>query len=252
MLFNFFKRKQKAHTLNAEIAPEPYLCDLNLTNKIFQLCEIPLSDRDEKWRAELISALPLASFKCGDPQVSRGEDGFPYFQLHLPEANTEFQCYVIDKMLDDFLLESGFGVTIHSKHQVEWVLSYGDLVNYHLNKSFYSDNGFFSKQQNDETISETEEVMIGIPSESILHKKQRKVLKEYLTNNEVKEPKILLMARKKGNAITQDLVFNITNENFETEERYRNVMYYLSWYLPRHYSYVGIKEETFQDAFTPL
>jgi len=42
-----------------------------------------------------------------------------------------------------------------------------------------------------------------------------------------------------------NLVFNLTPAAFENEEVFRSVMQNLGWFLPRHYSFVGMKEESF-------
>ena len=80
------------------------------------------------------------------------------------------------------------------------------------------------------------------------------MLSEFLKNNGVPSPKVLLMMRRHrtGTGISQDLAFNITPENFETEATYRSVMQQLAWFLPRHYSFLGLAEETLENSFLPL
>ena len=51
--------------------------------------------------------------------------------------------------------------------------------------------------------------------------------------------------------ISQDLVFNITPENFANVEDYRAVMQHLAWFLPRHYAYAGMSESALPE-FEPL
>jgi hypothetical protein len=203
-----------------------------------------------------LSLLPSASFRCGDPQVITGPDGLPYFQLFLPEPNTSFQCYVIDKMKDDFLLENGYGVVINpTGNQPDWVLSYGDILNFHLNQNFYTyEETPFSKTNTDEDINETENVMIGQPSEELLPMKTRKIMEAFLKMNGIESPKVLLLMRHTNDNISfsQDLAFNITPDNFENEENFRYVMQTLAWFMPRHYSFVGLDEKNFSDTFSAL
>ncbi|MCG9793462.1 hypothetical protein [Flavobacterium algicola] len=234
----------------------PYLGDLDKTNTLLQLVQIPQEERDENWSTSFLSNLSKASFCCGEPQIITGPDGFPYFQLFLPEPNKSFQCFVIENMKDDFLLESGFGVVINpTDSSADWVLSHGDILNLHLNNSFYiTEKTPFSKDTNDETISENEEVIIGQPSEKILPRTARKLLREYLKLNGVDTPKVVLLMRhqKDDKKASQDLVFNVTPNNFENAEHYRIVMQTMAWYLPRHYSFVGMDEKSLGNGFEDL
>ncbi|MEZ5013969.1 MAG: hypothetical protein R2794_06725 [Chitinophagales bacterium] len=260
-LFDFLKKKEKAQTTSRTESfqfteTEPYLGDLNKTNVLYKLVQTARNERDEKWRQTFLDNIGQASFRCGDPQVKTGPDGFPYFKLFLPEANKEFQCFVIDKMKDDFLLASGFGVVINpTPDGADWVLSYGDILNFHLNKTFYTTTETaFSRETNNEVINANEEVLIAQPSEILLPKQTRNLLAEFLKRNGIHAPKILLLVRpgSDGNGVSQDLVFNLTPNNFTDENTYNRVMQIISWYLPRHYSFVGMDEKSFKNEFRPL
>lgn len=232
---------------------EGYEESLAKTERIDALLAVPAAGRDENWLNEFLSDLAGASFSCGNPQVIAGKDGFPYFQLLMPKKGDEFQSFVIEKMMDDFLLERGFGVVINpGDENPEWVLTYGDLLNLHLNGAFFSAESAFNSNMESEIITEQEEVIVGQPSEAILPDKVRKLLRDFFELNGIIEPKILLIMRKNGDNISQDLAFNITPEQFETEEHYRNMMQTVTWYLPRHYSIIGLSDAAFDGEFMPL
>ncbi|WP_053058285.1 hypothetical protein [Pedobacter sp. BMA] len=259
-IFNFLKKKEEAIAPQeggkASQTKEPYLGDLSKTGVLFELTQVAPEQRDAAWVDAFLGNIAQASFRCGEPQIITGPDGFPYFQLFLPEPNKSFQCYVIDQMKDDFLLDAGYGVVINpSPTHADWVLTYGDILNYHLNKTFYTDTETpFSKKVMDETIAENEQIMIGQPSEAILPLQTRKVIKEFLELNGVKQPKVLLMVREQagGQGTTQDIVFNITPKDFSDEETYRGVMQTIGWFLPRHYSFVGMNEQGVGEGFMEL
>lgn len=255
-IFNLFKKKESQAVAEISQGHAPYLGDLEKTNELYDLVKVSADYRDGIWQRKFINNLEFASFECGDPQVITGPEGFPYFVLNLPKPNQSFQCYVIDKMKDDFLLELGYGVVIFSSDgEPDWVLSYGDILNLHLNKTFYTE-GYtpFSKQAEDEVITEKEEVMVGQPSEFILPTQARKHIKKYLLEKGVENPKILLMSRviNGDTGFLQELVFNILPNQFKTEEEYRTVMKDLNWFFPHFYSYVGMSEESFAKDFMPL
>lgn len=247
-LFDFLKKKEKSSATApakeaAQKENEPYRGDLEKTDILFHLVQVPQDQRDENWQQIFLENIGEASFRCGTPQVITGPDGFPYFQLFLPEPNKCFQCYVIDRMKDDFLLAQGFGVVINpTPNSADWVLSYGDILNFYLNKEFYTTTWTpFSKEANSETIAKDEELMFEQAAETILPQQARHVIAEFLKMNGVKSPKVSLMIRRRkdGKGISQELVFNLTPDDFKTENVYRYLMHTLGWYLPRHYSYAG-------------
>jgi hypothetical protein len=255
-LFDFLKPQETPVPATSSKAAEPYLGDLAKTNEVYHLVAVPKQDRDEAWDAALLANLPTASFRCGSPQIIQGPDGFPYFQLFLPEPGVSFQCYVIDRMKDDFLLERGLGVVINpSQVGPDWVLSYGDIVNFALTREFYTSvETPFSKAVSDEVIATEEKVLAGQPSEALLPKAVRTVLREYLQTNGIATPKVALLMRPLGNGtgVSQDIAFNITPDDFGSEALYRNVMQQIGWFLPRHYSFVGMSEAALADSFQPL
>ena len=257
--FDFFKKKeQPSHSGQQDAGPtavkEPYLGDLNKTSIIYQLIQTPATERDEPWKQAFLENIVQASFRCGDPQVITGPDGFPYFQLFLPEPGKSFQCYVIERMKDDFLLRSGLGVVINpSANSADWVFSCGDILNLHLNNTFYTTTETpFAKETVDEVITADEKVMIAQPAETILPKQTRQLIAELLKKNGVPSPKVLLMLRHKANGVSQDIVFNLTPALVKDQHTYNNLMRAISWLLPRHYSIVGMDEKSLGDGFMPL
>jgi hypothetical protein len=254
-LFDLFK-KSSATTSEPEKSEVPYLGDLDKTNVIFQLVNTPLEARDEHWQDIFLANLSDASFRCSEPQVITGPDGFPYFQLFLPEPGKNFQCYVIDKMKNDFLIRLGYGVVINpSPTHADWVLSYGDILNLHLNGTFYTkEQTPFSKVVIDEVIATNEEVMVAQPSEALLPGETRLLLHNFLKANGIETPKIALLMRgqNKDLDVSYDLAFNVTPHQFESEADYRMVMQSIAWFLPRHYSFVGMNENALSDGFVDL
>ena len=227
---------------------EPYYGDLEKTGILVDLCSVPQEKRDENWFAEFLSNVPLASFKTTEQQVITGPDGFPYFQLELPEPGIQFQCFVLDNMVYDFLLTSGIGVVINSsKAQPDWVFTYGDIFNYAIKKDFYNqDNTHFNKA-GEEQITPTDmnnNVMVGQPSEFILPNPARAVLKGFLQYKKIEEPKVLLMTMTTPDKKeAQDLVFNFTPKDFASEEEFQATVQQMQWFLPRHYSLAFFNED---------
>jgi hypothetical protein len=250
-IFDFFKKKNKDNksTASEESIKKPYLGDFAKTHILNQLFNTPTELRNDKWEKIFFENISEASFSCGNPQIATGPDGFAYFQLNIPEPNKEFQCYVLKHMKDDFLLEKGIGVVINSqKDQPDWVFTYGDIVNFHLNNEYYSKAPNWNLQKK-EVINENEEVLVGQPSEQYLPNQTRKILSEYLKQMGVTDAKMLLMNRKMAKGVIQELVFNLTPKKIGDQNRYESIMNNIGWFLPRQYSYVAMEEESFRKQF---
>ena len=232
---------------------EPYYGNLQHTQFLLEMLQIPHEKRDQEWERQFLQYVLTASFKAGTPQIIEGPDGFPYFQLFLPEPNKEFQCFVLEHMIDDFLLKEGFGVVINPQATgADWVFSYGDLSNMKLNNQFYgaSFNPFKANAET-EVITEEEQVMIGQPVETILPSYTRAQISKLLKLNGIEHPKVLLMIRPK-HGDQHDLVFNVTPHQFANEQQFQQLMRTISWYLPRHYTFMGMEESTMAQGFEPL
>lgn len=232
---------------------EPYYGDLEKTTILNELFKVEGELRDENWREKFFENVADASFACSDPQIISGPDGFPYFVLNTPEPNKQFQCYVIKNMIPDFLLEQGFGVVINpEKGNPDWVFSSGDIVNYHLRNEFYTKSDNWDMQKSDEVIAEEEKVLVGQPSEYIIPVQTRAILRMFFESLQITDAKIALLNRPKGEEFSQQLVFNLTPDKFKDREHFNTVMAYVSWFLPKHYSYASMDESTLGDNFIAI
>jgi hypothetical protein len=232
---------------------KPYYGDLEKTNVLRALFETPQEQRNDFWKNTFLDNVAEASFASGEPQVIEGPDGFPYFQLNTPEPFKEFQCFVLKHMKDDFLLNEGFGVAINvSKGQPDWVFSYGDIVNYHIRKEFYTDSTEWNTPQH-EVIPDKQQALIGQPSDAILPTPVRSVIRKFLAELSITDAKVLLMNRRKSDEqFLQELVFNLTPDKFENHEHFEAVMRSIAWFVPRHYTFVSMHESSMGNNFTLL
>lgn len=234
---------------NDEKKKEPYYGDLEKTGILAGLFEVPVEQRDGKWQSILFDTIAHASFRCGDPQIIAGPDGFPYFQLLMPVPNQPFTCYTADHVIKDFLMEHGFGLVINpDKGNPDWVFSYGDVLNYFLKDAFYSEAPV-NAQPGKEVLEKNLNVLAGQPSEAYLPSCARTVMRNALNRIGINDAKIFLMQRKDSSS--QELVFNITPERF-SEDVFNSAMQVITWHLPRHYSVCGMAEEGQKESFELL
>lgn len=236
-------------------ASDNRLGDLEKTIIINNLMEVPFGERDEEWRDTFLTNIAASTLKLAETEVVIGPDGFPYFQLESAPKDQNFQAFVIKNRLKDFVLPKGFGIAINTQYEnPDWVFTYGDLVNYFLNDEFYTDNSIFSRKNEQTVIGKDEEILVGQPSEVILPQVARAQLREFLDYYGVKNPKVMLIARnyKDEKKVSQDLVFNIVADQFRTEKEFTEIMEAIGWFLPRHYSYIGLDEFAVENGFLPL
>ncbi len=236
------------------MAQTSFLGDLEKTITINHLMSIPFAERDENWRNDFLLNICGANLKIGEPQVVMSDDGFPYINLQTVSTGESFQAYVIENQLD-VLLQQGFGIIINPQNeQLDWVFSYGDLVNLKLSGEFYSKQTLFSPTKSYLGIGKDEEILVGQPSENIFPYYLKAHIREFLQYSGVKLPKIMLIARnyQSEENVSQDLVFNITPAQFASEKDFNNIMNTLQWFLPKHYSFFGVDEMSINNGFQIL
>ena len=252
-LFDFLKGKSKLEDAPVKTNTARPECDISKTQLIVDLCKIPAGERDDQWKQQFYEHVQTASFACGNPQVINGPDGFPYFVLHTPEPNKPFESFCIRNMKDDLLLAKGVGVVINPKENaVDWVFSYGDIVNLHLNNEFYSKK-IDVELPAEETIRKEEKVLIAQPSESYLPAQARQVLRTFLQSVGVKRPKILMVCRNIGGEVVQELAFNVFREDVPSAEHLNYHLQRISWFLPRHYVVLSLPmSSNFSEHFADL
>jgi hypothetical protein len=237
---------------SSDQSKEPYLGDLQKTQILGELFLTAHEQRDEAWKNSLLQNVAEASFTCGNPQVIEGPDGFPYFQLLMPEPYKPFTCYVIKNMNEEFLLKQGIGVALFQQNaqRPEWVFSCGDLLNYFLNGEFYAESKI--KNSGTEVLQQNEEVLVVQPSEKFLPHVTRNLLRQLMIHHNITDVKLLLMMRTKDEIVSQELVFNLTPDRFQSQQHFESTMRAISWFLPRHYSFCSMNEASFKESFAPL
>ncbi len=230
------------------------LGDLEKTIIVNSLITIPLEERDNQWVENFISNISDSNLVLANPEVMMSSEGFPYFNLRTVEPGENFQAFVLQQKLPT-ILQNGFGVAINAhKEQPDWMFSFGDLLNLALNGEFYTDEHLFSLNTKDYAIGADEELLVGQPSEEILPSYARNHIREYLQYMGVKVPMLMLIARnyQDETKVSQDLAFNLTPNNFSNEKEYQHAMNTLAWFLPKHYSLVGISAEQLDNGFEPI
>ncbi len=214
------------------------------------LLSVPPELREATWVDAFFEAVTNASFAAGEPRMIQGPDGFPYFVLRTPDPHQLFDAYSVAFLAEE-ATRKGFGIVLNpGPGTADWVFSYGDIAGYRMTGTLRPMPPLRPHQPHEVT-QEPEEVMLGNPSDEALPGYVRRVIHQHFKRMGLEQPAVLLMHRP--SVPESNLVFNVFPEMFASEEDFRVALGSVSWFLPRHYSVLGVSGETFPpEAFHAL
>ncbi|MES2769104.1 MAG: hypothetical protein V4596_08160 [Bdellovibrionota bacterium] len=224
--------------------------------QILEMLSVPHKDRDIQWEANFLKTLPAANISLMAQAPQAGPDQFPYMFIEIKEDSTEPAINLLK-----WISENGIGLAINpTKSFPDFVLTYGMIWNYIKNGLFlenslpkahaHSDshdpnhkhgpncNHGHSHEQ-EQSIEAGVEFYIGAPSEGFLPKPVRTVLREFLKQQGVMAPKIIMISPDK---VKFDLCFSIESFGSPKAEEHEGILQALSWFLPAHYSLAFVSE----------
>lgn len=227
-IFNIFKKKSSANIIKAK---EIDIKDLFLT---------PVDQRDYSWKIEFNNSIKKYNFTKIYPEIIEDEAGMKYLNLCLKDKESSNS---LDSFIDS-CLENDVGIAVNgSKEKFDWIFSYGELLDYSINKMFYSET--ISEPYTGKVIDRyvnNREARIGQPSEKYLPENARKNIRNFLKTFYLENIQIALIWWLDNNKLT--LAFNIVPEQFENSDNQnlKSLLTFISWYLPNHYNIIFIRE----------
>ena len=250
-LFDFLKPKNTLASPVKTITVNRPEADITKTSIVVSLFKIPQVQRDDKWYQDFYANVATASFAATSPQVLTGPDGFPYFILNTREVNKPFESFCIKNMMNDFLLDRGWGVVFNPKEDksADWVFTYGNIVSLKLNNEFFPatdaadvENIEFTKTVG--VIKKEEEVMVAQPSEDYFPLSTRRVLKSFLQSKGITKPKLLLLSSVNKGKVINKLAFNIHPEDYPVASQLDYLMQQVGWFLPSNYIIIPLPQNS--------
>lgn len=210
-----------------------------------KLISQPDSLRDENWEKEFLSLLPQLECRLVTDGPQTGPDGWPYLFVEVGEG---IQGEPIPEVFQ-WLLNHGVGLAVNPKKATpDYVLTFGQIWHYQQTGKFFSEDepqmeggGLFE-------IAEGEVIVAGPPTEEYFPTYARKIVKEFLGQQGVEDPRILVMSEE-GDAF--DLCFSADSLGNPPQEEHMGILEALSWFFPTNYSLVLISEDGLPE-FTPL
>ncbi|MGE0631906.1 MAG: hypothetical protein AB7O96_05835 [Pseudobdellovibrionaceae bacterium] len=198
-----------------------------------ELMTVEDDDRTRAWENEFLVALTNSNVKVLMEEPQTGPDGWPYLLVSTEEGTEPVQ-----KILA-WLATRGIGLVVnpYRKDYPDYILSYGMIWH-------FRETGLFFKNVQPQEVGEAEydisKIHAGTPSPQYLPDPVRAVLRRFFNDQQVKNPKILLISPDKLN---YDLAFSIESLGNPPEEEHAGIAEAVGWFLPPHYSIVLVNEK---------
>lgn len=221
-------------------------------------------DRDDVWEKEFLIELPKASISLLGSEAQNGPDGWPYFFVSTDApagagtgsgagagSGTGNGTEPLGQLLH-WLSERGIGLAVNpQKPTPDYVLSYGMVWNFRERGEFLS----ASRNSTGATgavrleLKEKREILTGAPSEAFLPTYARKILRQFLLDQGIFVPKVLLASFDPGH---YDLCFSLESLHSPPESEHAGIAEALAWFLPAHYVINLVSEKMIAAEFQPL
>lgn len=200
------------------------------------LIKVSDEQRDPQWETDFFMQLSKSNLKLlsQDPQV--GPDGWPYL---LTETSIEVEAQEPAQKIIQWLATKGMGLVINpQKEYPDYVFSYGMIWHFRETGFFYRAKPAVSSGSFE--LKDGTQLHAGEPNPQYLPQYVRNILKEFLRDQSVYAPKILVMSPDRLN---YDLVFSLESLGNPPVKEHQGIAEAISWFLPPHYSIVLASEK---------
>jgi hypothetical protein len=203
-----------------------------MTDSLSPLLDTPIEKRDVEWENKFLSSFAEANVTLLFQDPKPGPDQWPY--LFVQTGGVEPARAVLS-----WLATRGIGLAINpQKNTPDFVLTYGMIWNFQETGKFLSDAP--SRTTGTFELKPGAQVLTGPPSETFLPKYVRTILKQFLLDQGVYAPKVLMVSVDQKN---YDLCFSLESFGNPPETEHKGLAEALSWFLPAHYSIALISEK---------
>lgn len=241
------------------------LFDLDQTEKLSKLAQVPAAERDRAWVEQLTTAAWHAALEVGP--VFLGPDGFPYLRLQVPRPEAEFAANALGNLIGT-VLDKGLGVVVFASPEAAepvYVFSMGLLGSMLAYDSWEGDatdlaESLTATGRGDDSgtglnaleLQKGQRVLVGAPSEAYLQPYTARALYRHLREGwKVEEPRVALLVIE-GNLPSRNLVINRKLSEFPEEAAAGREVNRLLWYLPPKRSLMLMPEDWDQSRLQPL
>jgi hypothetical protein len=209
--------------------------------QLLELVQTPDILRNEDWESQFLKVLTESNIKVMSADPQYGPDGWPYIMAEATADAEEPSQKVIM-----WLATRGMGLVINpSKEYPDYILTYGMIWS-------FKETGFFFKKVDAPSAGKIELnrkniAHAGTPSPQYLPEYVRQILREFLRDQGVLAPKILVISQDNKN---YDLAFSLESLGNPPESEWAGVAEAIGWFLPPHYSILLVSEKDMPEFST--
>ena len=179
--------------------------------------------RDLHWENQLVKAFTEAKVKVLLEEPQKGPDGWPYL---IVESTTTEEGEPAQKILA-WLQDKGVGCVLNpQKEYPDYVFTWGMIWS-------FRETGWFFKPLRAQGSHNTRQIeSSGPPTSEYLPDYVRQILREFLQQQNIFRPKILVVAFANGDS---ELLFSQQSLGNPPVQEHEGILEALSWFLPPHY-----------------
>lgn len=202
---------------------------------IVKLVSQPDSFRDQAWESEFFQAFVQGKVELISEAPQQGPDGWPYILVKTTPNATEDSRNILA-----WASNSGVGIVVNSDKQMpDYIFTFGMIWNFRERAHFLDFNYEASKSPGQFVLNKGDRVLVGGPSESALPGYVRSVLKEFFKQQEVDNPKVVVIQHEDEHF---DVAFSLESLGSPEEKEHKGILEFLSWFFPMEYSLVLLSE----------
>ena len=212
----------------------------NNDNDLFVHLKTKDEDRNQNWDDKFFKLFSQCDLKMSSPDPQQGPDGWPYLMTEVALQTTSgSESQDSAQKILNWLSTRGIGLVVNPLRSPypDFVFSYGMIWS-------FRETGFFIKYEDrDESkllsIDTIDQAKFGPPTEAYFPIYARKILKAFLLDQSVFDPKILMVTTDGKN---YDLCFSLESLGSPKQEEHDGILEAIAWFLPPHYSLAIISE----------
>ena len=200
-------------------------------------------NRNQAWDDKFFKMLSEADLKILAEDPQQGPDGWPYLitETATDVRTAEDRIDSSQKILH-WLSTRGIGLVVNPRKlpYPDYVFSYGMIWS-------FRESGFFLKYNlhnpsSDFKIEANKNIKTGPPSAEYLPTYVRQILKNFLIDQGVFSPSVLMIAVDGTN---YDLCFSLESFGHPPESEHQGILEAIAWFLPPHYSVALVSDKGF-------
>lgn len=200
-------------------------------------------DRNQVWDEKFFKMLSESDLKIMSEDPQQGPDGWPYLITEtLTTTRSAEEKIDSAQKIFHWLATRGIGLVVNPRRlpYPDYVFSYGMIWS-------FRETGLFMKYNPHSTstefkVDENAKIKTGPPSEEYLPKYVRQVVKNFLMDQGILNPRLLMVA---VDGVNYDMCFSLESLGNPPETEHKGILEALAWFLPPHYSLALVSEQGF-------